>query len=93
MNQDRFVIHCPKHEDHPHKKILLLLNQDSITVYCKQHGWLDIKLTKNGETLNFDGVVAKVSNVKPGTNFNIDSIPVVAIGLFKSKENKKYVKQ
>jgi hypothetical protein len=84
----RKVIHCPKTSDHPHKKILLLLGHNEINVYCKEHKWLKIQLMSAGEPIVFDNIAAKVTEIKDNTNFELESVPVVAVGEFKSKRKK-----
>ena len=84
----RKVIHCPKTSDHPHKKILLLLGHNEINIYCKEHKWLKVQLLSGDKPIIFDKVVAKVTEIEEGTNFNLDPIPVLAVGDFKNRRAK-----
>ena len=80
-------IKCPNSKDHTHKKILLLLGKNDISVYCRDHGWISIELHRGGEKLNFENVSAKItSHPKKGLNFVLSPTPGIAIGEF---ENRK----
>ena len=88
-------IRCPKTSDHTHKKILLVLGDDYLSVYCREHGWMKIELKKDGKNINFEGVTSKITSHGKNTNFVLSSIPGIAIGKFQSKRKKydsKYTK-
>lgn len=90
MELSRKVINCPIKEDHPKKRILLLLGNEELNVYCKEHGWLRITLMKNGKPLDFDGVSAVINDFEnPNVHFDLEPIPVIAEGNFKNKRKKK----
>lgn len=90
MEYNRKVIHCPIVEDHPRKRILLVLGDNELNIYCKEHHWLRIILKQNGRTMNFKGVTAVIKDFdKPVDNFNLEPIPVIAEGVFKNKRKKK----
>jgi len=92
-NLKRKAIHCPKTYEHPPsynaKKILLLLAGDEINIQCKEHGWFRIKLYSNGELITFDNPSAVITEVKKGTNFDWDPVPVIADGVFASKRRHR----
>ena len=87
-NLRRRVIHCPKSADHPHKKILLLLGNREIDIFCNEHKWLRVELFIGEKPIYFDNVRAKVTELDKNTNFDLDPIPAVAIGDFISKRKQ-----
>lgn len=76
-------IRCPKESEHLHKKILLIVSDDYLSVYCRKHGWLKIELKSNGEKISFENVSAKISSHERDTKFILSPIPAVGIGPFK----------
>ena len=85
----RKAIHCPKRDDHPSKKILLLLGNEEINIFCKEHKWLRIELLKNGKPINFEGVTSKISEINEDTYFDLSPIPGIATGEFANKRKRK----
>jgi len=85
----RRAIHCPMRDDHPSKKILLLLGDNEIDIFCKEHKWLRIELLKNGKRINFEGVTSKISEIKEDTYFDLSPIPGIATGEFAKKRKHK----
>jgi hypothetical protein len=88
MELEAREIRCPKTDDHIHKKILLVVNDDYLSVYCREHGWIKIELKKGDENINFENVRAKITPIGK-VRFNLSPIPGVAIGNFKSKRNRQ----
>lgn len=86
---NRKAIHCPVGSDHPKRKILLVFGETEIIVYCKDHKWLKIELTKNQEKINFEGISAQITEVPFPTHFNLEPIPTIAIGDFANKRKHK----
>lgn len=89
-NLKRKVIYCPKKEQHAHPKIILLIDKDKLTLHCHEHEFMDIQLIKGGEIMDFSNVSAKVVDVRKGTHFDLEELPVVACGKFKTKKQRKY---
>jgi hypothetical protein len=83
-------IYCPKSEEHAHPKILILLSDDKLTVHCHEHQWIDIQFVKGGEIMKFNDVSVKLSDVKKNTQFELEEIPTLAIGPFKTKKKRIY---
>lgn len=81
-------IRCPKSDDHIHKKILLIVGDDFLSIFCNEHGWIKIELKNGKETINFKNVRAKISSYKKNTHFDLSSIPGIAIGKFESKRKR-----
>jgi hypothetical protein len=81
-------ITCPRKENHAHKKILLVVGKDHISIHCREHGWLKIELKSNGEPINFENPSAKISSHGKGTNFILSPIPSISVGKFPLK--RKY---
>lgn len=88
-NLARHVIKCPKTPDHPHDKILLLLGKDSLAVHCHEHGFIEIKLSKGGKIIDFQGVTAELTPLPSNVNFELEPIPAIAIGKFVCKKERK----
>ena len=86
----RKAIYCPKSEEHAHPKILLLLSGNRLTVHCHEHQWIDIQLKVGGEMIDFDDVSVEITDVKKGTNFELEELPTIASGDFFTKKNRKY---
>ena len=82
------AIYCPKTEEHPRKKILLLLHENKLCVHCKDHGWISIELSKFGKLMDFDGTAVRVSSMERSTHFDLEAVPLVAIGEFDSIRKK-----
>jgi len=89
-NLNRRAIFCPEASQHQRKKILLLLSDFELNVFCKEHGWLRIHLFKDGDQMNFNGVVAKVEETERKTNFVLEPIPTIGVGDFKSRRKPVY---
>lgn len=90
MNLNRKVVHCPKTDEFHKSKILLLVGKDRLTVHCHEHGFIDIQLFSNGELITFDdAITARITDVPKGTNMNLQTIPALANGEFKTKKGKK----
>ncbi len=85
MNVVAKEIRCPKSDEHIHKKILLIIEEENLVIHCGEHGWLKIELKKGDETINFKNVRAKISSYAKGTHFKLSPIPGVAVGAFKSR--------
>jgi len=85
----RKAIHCPKRDDHPSKKILLLLGDEEINIFCKEHKWLRIELLKNGKPIDFKCVTSRISEIKEDTYFDLSPIPGIATGEFLNKRKCK----
>lgn len=81
-------ITCPKPENHIHKKILLVVSDDFLSVFCREHGWLKIELKSNGEKISFENPSAVISSHGKKVNFDLSPIPSVALGKFPLK--RKY---
>jgi len=77
---------CPKAKDHKHKKLLLLIGDTDLSVYCRDHGWLKIELHKGGIPINFENVSAKITGYGKKTNFVLSPTPGVAIGNFEHRK-------
>jgi len=88
---DAKVVNCPETDDHTHKKILLVVNDEFLSVYCREHGWLKIELKRGGDAINFKDVSAKVTPFGTDTHLNLSDIPTIGVGEFKT-QRKKYVK-
>jgi len=78
------AIYCPKSEQHPRKKILLLLRQGKVLIHCKDHGWISVELSKFGEKIDFEGMAVRVEAMEKNTHFDLEPVPLVAIGEFES---------
>ncbi len=78
-------IYCPNTEQHPRKKILLLLHEDSLFVHCKDHGWIQLELALFGKPINFEGASVKVSQVS-NVHFDLEPLPIMAVGYFVHKK-------
>lgn len=88
-------ITCPKTEDHIHRvkgtvfsRKLLVVADDHISVYCREHGWLKIQLKSNGQNISFENPSAVISAHGPNTNFKLSPIPVVGLGKFALKRKR-----
>ena len=79
------VIHCPKKTEHIHPKILLVVNDDYLSVYCGEHGWIKIELKRGDKVIDFSNVSAKLNCFGKNVTFDLSPIPALAIGNFKSK--------
>jgi len=86
---NRRAIHCPISKDHPKRKILLVFGDEEIIVYCKEHKWLKIELTKDQKKMNFKGISAQITEIPFPTHFNFEPIPAIAIGDFDNHRNHK----
>jgi len=89
MDIEAREIRCPKSNEHIHKKILVILGQDYISVYCREHGWMKIELRRAGQNIHFDNVSAKISAHGKGANFILSPIPGVAVGKIESKRDRR----
>jgi len=87
-NLNRRAIYCPKSSDHPHKKILLLLGNKEIDIFCGEHRWLRIELFRGKKPIYFNNVRSKVTEIDIDTNFNLEPVPGIAIGDFISRRKK-----
>lgn len=85
MDHPALAIYCPNQEDHPNKKILMLLNEDEIFIHCPKHGWVKIQLFQGQKKLNFNNVAVKVSDMEPNVNFVLTPSPIMAVGEFRRK--------
>lgn len=82
-------IRCPKQDEHIHKKILMIVGNDYVSVYCREHGWMKIELRISGQPINFEGVTAKISSHGKNVNFILSPIPGIAIGKIESKRSRR----
>jgi hypothetical protein len=87
MSNDAKEIRCPKIDHHIHKKILLIVGCDYLSVFCKEHGWIKITLKQAGVPIDFKHVSAELS-VHEDQHFNLEPIPTVGLGEFKTKRKK-----
>ena len=88
----RKVIYCPKTEDHVRPKILLLVSDDKLTIHCHDHEFIDVQLIKGGELMDFSNVSVKLTDVRKGTHFELEEIPTLSVGEFKTKKKRHYAK-
>ena len=85
-NYEKREIKCPNKIDHKHKKLLLLIGDSDISVFCKDHGWIKIELHKGGSRLNFEGVSAKITSYGKKPSFDLNPMPAIALGKFKHRK-------
>lgn len=86
----RKAIYCPKKEEHAHPKILLLLEGSKLTVRCHEHEWIDVELIQGGELINFDNISVRLTDVRKGTHFDLEELPTISSGQFKTKKKRSY---
>jgi len=82
------AIYCPKTENHPNGKLLLLLHEEGILVHCPDHGWIGVELFSNGKKIDVENSAVKLFSTNPKLHFNLEPQPVVAVGEFRSKRKK-----
>lgn len=84
MNPQARVVHCPENDGHYQGKkvILLLLQDENLFVRCPKHHFVKIEFFKGEEKLSFKDVSVIVSPTQEGTQFDLDNMPVLAIGEF-----------
>lgn len=87
-NKNRKVIYCPNKNDHPKKKILLILSEDVIGVHCPDHGWIEMEFYSNGQKIDFSNLSIKLLEVPKNTNYILDEVPAIAIGSFERKKKR-----
>jgi len=87
-------LYCPAKEAHPERRerLLVAFTEDAIFVHCAEHDWLRIELSQFGKRINFKGITAIASQVKPKDGskiiFNLKPIPIHARGKFQVKSRK-----
>jgi hypothetical protein len=89
MNEKKRVVYCPKGEEHPSKKIMILFGKDSLSVHCPIHGWMDVEIYKYGEKIDFTDCTVKVKSIKGKVNYDLIPIPSISIGSFEIKNGGK----
>lgn len=84
------AVYCPKGKDHRNKnKILLLLDGDKLYINCKDHWWIQVEFSKCGENINFNDVAVTTSSLPRNIHFDLQEVPVLAIGEFLNREEHK----
>ena len=80
------AICCPNKEDHQdYDKRLLVLDERALYVHCKGHGWIKIEFMRGDRLISFDNVAVTATSMPPKHHFELDQLPVLAVGKFGKK--------